>query len=91
MFAEEPAPEPSSTSGRRTTNRPHRSTFISTALQNMQRNHSDGITALAVVDLPFRCIISGDRGQSGPAAFLSQGSEADDSLSLPAGTIHVYE
>ncbi|BGP38644.1 Serine/threonine-protein kinase [Rhodotorula kratochvilovae] len=47
-----PAPAPS---------RIHRSTLIATSQQQLLRAHQEAITALAVLDLPFRCVVSGDR------------------------------
>ncbi|SCZ98267.1 BZ3500_MvSof-1268-A1-R1_Chr3-2g06260 [Microbotryum saponariae] len=43
------------------TSRVHRSTLIANHQQQLLRAHHDAITALAIVDLPFRCIITGDR------------------------------
>ncbi|KAK4050158.1 Serine/threonine-protein kinase [Microbotryomycetes sp. JL201] len=41
--------------------RVHRSTHIASAQQQMLRAHKEAITALALIDLPFRCVVSGDR------------------------------
>ncbi|KAM0788135.1 hypothetical protein ACM66B_001300 [Microbotryomycetes sp. NB124-2] len=41
--------------------RVHRSTHIASAQQQMLRAHQEAITALALIDLPFRCVVSGDR------------------------------
>ncbi|BGP14610.1 Serine/threonine-protein kinase [Rhodosporidiobolus nylandii] len=45
----------------RPSSRVHRSTLIANSQQQMLRAHQDAITALAVIDLPFRCVVSGDR------------------------------
>ncbi|GAA6038901.1 hypothetical protein JCM8097_000564 [Rhodosporidiobolus ruineniae] len=42
--------------------RVHRSTLIATSQQHLLRQHHEAVTALAVIDLPFRCVVSGDRG-----------------------------
>jgi len=39
----------------------HRSTLIANSQQQLLRAHQEAITALAVLDLPFRCVVSGDR------------------------------
>ncbi|GAA6060755.1 hypothetical protein JCM10212_006735 [Sporobolomyces blumeae] len=41
--------------------RVHRSTLIANSQQRMLRSHQEAITALAIIDLPFRCVVSGDR------------------------------
>ncbi|GAA5898472.1 hypothetical protein JCM8208_006993 [Rhodotorula glutinis] len=41
--------------------RVHRSTLIANSQQQLLRAHQEAITALAVLDLPFRCVVSGDR------------------------------
>ncbi|KAK4047771.1 Serine/threonine-protein kinase [Microbotryomycetes sp. JL221] len=41
--------------------RVHRSTHIASAQQQMLRAHQEAITAVALLDLPFRCVVSGDR------------------------------
>ncbi|GAA5855478.1 hypothetical protein JCM8547_007849 [Rhodosporidiobolus lusitaniae] len=51
----------SSSSRPRPANRVHRSTLIANSQQQMLRAHHEAITALAVMDLPFRCVVSGDR------------------------------
>lgn len=78
---------------------PHRSTIVANYQQTLLKNHADAITAIAVIDLPFRCIVSADRSGSFSCfiphwiiisfpctwPFLS-------SLLLPlAGVIHIYE
>ncbi|KAA1080349.1 Serine/threonine-protein kinase, variant 2 [Puccinia graminis f. sp. tritici] len=40
---------------------PHRSTVVANYQQSLLRNHGDAVTAIAVIDLPFRCIVSADR------------------------------
>jgi len=40
---------------------PHRSTIVANYQQTLLKNHADAITAIAVIDLPFRCIVSADR------------------------------
>ncbi|KAH9453270.1 hypothetical protein Pst134EA_024154 [Puccinia striiformis f. sp. tritici] len=40
---------------------PHRSTVVANYQQTLLKNHSDAITAIVVIDLPFRCIVSADR------------------------------
>ncbi|MBW0474452.1 hypothetical protein O181_014167 [Austropuccinia psidii MF-1] len=40
---------------------PHRATIVASHQQTLLRNHGDAILAIAVTDLPFRCIISADR------------------------------
>ncbi|PLW39070.1 hypothetical protein PCASD_08954 [Puccinia coronata f. sp. avenae] len=40
---------------------PHRSTVVANYQQTLLKNHSDAITAIAVIDLPFRCVVSADR------------------------------
>ncbi|GAA5884630.1 hypothetical protein JCM6882_005326 [Rhodosporidiobolus microsporus] len=54
-----PHHHPSSTTT--TPSRVHRSTLIANSQQQLLRAHQEAITALAVVDLPFRCVVSGDR------------------------------
>ncbi|GJN87433.1 hypothetical protein Rhopal_000382-T1 [Rhodotorula paludigena] len=73
LYLESPAPSPhavpapsssSSTRSSRTsapTSRVHRSTLIANSQQQLLRAHQEAITALAVLDLPFRCVVSGDR------------------------------
>lgn len=39
----------------------HRSTVIANAQHQMLSGHQDTIMALLVIDLPFRCVVSGDR------------------------------
>ncbi|GAA5903427.1 ubiquitin-binding serine/threonine protein kinase VPS15 [Sporobolomyces salmoneus] len=43
------------------TSRVHRSTLIANSQQQLMKAHREAITALAIVDLPFRCVVSGDR------------------------------
>jgi phosphoinositide-3-kinase regulatory subunit 4 len=43
---------------------PHRSTVVANYQQSLLRNHGDAVTAIAVIDLPFRCIVSADRSTS---------------------------
>lgn len=40
---------------------PHRSTVVANHQQWLLKNHRDAIMAVAVIDLPFRCIVSADR------------------------------
>lgn len=73
LYLESPAPSPhavpapsSSSSSRSSrtsapTSRVHRSTLIANSQQQLLRAHQEAITALAVLDLPFRCVVSGDR------------------------------
>ncbi|GAA6055457.1 hypothetical protein JCM3770_002836 [Rhodotorula araucariae] len=66
-LAAAPRPSRSSSSGvstavaASTPSRIHRSTLIATSQQQLLRAHQEAITALAVLDLPFRCVVSGDR------------------------------
>lgn len=43
------------------TTKVHRSTLIANSQQQMLKGHKEAVTALAIIDLPFRCIVSGDR------------------------------
>ncbi|BGP01316.1 Other/VPS15 protein kinase [Rhodotorula toruloides ATCC 204091] len=43
------------------TARVHRSTLIANSQQQLLRAHQEAITAVNVLDLPFRCVVSGDR------------------------------
>ena len=43
---------------------PHRVTLIAHHQQQLLRSHRDAVTALALIDLPFKCLISGDRSGS---------------------------
>lgn len=71
-----PDPTPTNpASGRRTTSgtvappaassapvsRVHRSTLIATSQQRLARAHHEAITALGLLELPFRCVVTGDR------------------------------
>ncbi|GAA5899743.1 hypothetical protein JCM5296_004211 [Sporobolomyces johnsonii] len=57
------APSSASRSSRsaQPSSRVHRSTLIANSQQQMLRAHQEAITALAIIDLPFRCVVSGDR------------------------------
>ncbi|GAA5967346.1 hypothetical protein JCM11641_000519 [Rhodosporidiobolus odoratus] len=73
LYLESPPPlPPTSSSAPSSSSRPtrssthsaprvHRSTLIANSQQQMLRAHQEAITALAVIDLPFRCVVSGDR------------------------------
>ncbi|GAA6002182.1 hypothetical protein JCM10207_003113 [Rhodosporidiobolus poonsookiae] len=71
LHLESPPAQPSAPSSSSSTSRPsraahppprvHRSTLIANSQQQLLRAHQEAITALAVVDLPFRCVVSGDR------------------------------
>lgn len=41
--------------------KPHRSTLIANSQQQLLKAHQEAITALAVIELPFRCVVTGDR------------------------------
>lgn len=41
--------------------RVHRSTLIASSQQRFVRAHHETITALGLLDLPFRCVITGDQ------------------------------
>ncbi|KAG0667566.1 Serine/threonine-protein kinase [Rhodotorula mucilaginosa] len=41
--------------------RVHRSTLIATSQQRLARAHHEAITALGLLELPFRCVVTGDR------------------------------
>ncbi|BGP23345.1 other/VPS15 protein kinase [Rhodotorula toruloides] len=41
--------------------RVHRSTLIANSQQQLLRAHQEAITAVNLLDLPFRCVVSGDR------------------------------
>ncbi|ORY82386.1 Other/VPS15 protein kinase [Leucosporidium creatinivorum] len=58
LFLESPPPSRTRST---TSNRVHRSTLIANSQQQLLRGHQEAITALAVIDLPFRCVVSGDR------------------------------
>ncbi|GAA5975499.1 hypothetical protein JCM5350_002632 [Sporobolomyces pararoseus] len=64
----QPAPPSSSSSSSSSRSRPtasssrvHRSTLIANSQQQLTKAHREAITALAIIDLPFRCVVSGDR------------------------------
>jgi phosphoinositide-3-kinase regulatory subunit 4 len=62
LYLESPPPSrsrPSQTSS--SAYKVHRSTHIANSQQQLLRGHREAITALAVIDLPFRCLVSGDR------------------------------
>lgn len=66
LFLESAAPARSSRPGSSTSasgsgHRVHRSTLIANSQQQLLRGHQEAVTALAVIDLPFRCVVSGDR------------------------------
>lgn len=41
--------------------RMHRSTLIATSQQRLARAHHEAITALGLLELPYRCVVTGDR------------------------------
>lgn len=47
--------------GKGTTNSSKRTNLTAGSQQNLLRAHQDAITALALLDLPFRCVVSADR------------------------------
>ncbi|GAA98823.1 uncharacterized protein L969DRAFT_104294 [Mixia osmundae IAM 14324] len=57
LLQHEERPDPS----RRTPSRMHRATLIAQYQQTLLKGHQDAITALATAELPFSCVISGDR------------------------------
>ncbi|EGG07444.1 uncharacterized protein MELLADRAFT_35562, partial [Melampsora larici-populina 98AG31] len=40
---------------------PHRSNVVAGYQQSVLQNHLDAVTAVAVIDIPFRCIVSADK------------------------------
>ncbi|GAA5975929.1 hypothetical protein JCM10908_005330 [Rhodotorula pacifica] len=70
-LAEPPAGPPTARTGQRaapgsvpsssSTSRVHRSTLIATSQQRLARAHHEAITALGLLELPFRCVVTGDR------------------------------
>ncbi|KAI8460705.1 VPS15 protein kinase [Phakopsora pachyrhizi] len=40
---------------------PHRSTVVANYQMNVLKNHRDCITCIGLIEIPFRCIVSGDR------------------------------
>lgn len=60
LFLESPPPSRTRSTAS-SSNRVHRSTLIANSQQQLLRGHQEAITALAVIDLPFRCVVSGDR------------------------------
>lgn len=65
-FLESPTPLAYNTSSRARvpsipSSKVHRSTLIANSQQHLLRGHQAAITALALIDLPFRCIVSGDQ------------------------------
>ncbi|GAA6014207.1 hypothetical protein JCM11491_004137 [Sporobolomyces phaffii] len=60
----QPVSTPSSSRSRPSATNPsrvHRSTLIANSQQQLLKAHREAITALAIIDLPFRCVVSGDR------------------------------
>ena len=59
-----PLPPPSRSRGANSSAqapRVHRSSLIASSQQQILCGHQEALTALAVIDLPFRCVVSGDR------------------------------
>ncbi|GAA5934969.1 ubiquitin-binding serine/threonine protein kinase VPS15 [Sporobolomyces koalae] len=69
IYLEAPPPVPPVSGASSTSSRPrptpssrvHRSTLIANSQQQLLKAHREAVTALAIIDLPFRCIVSGDR------------------------------
>ncbi|KAM0754729.1 Other/VPS15 protein kinase [Meredithblackwellia eburnea MCA 4105] len=61
IFLETPQTPPSTKSRSHKSSTIHRSSFVAGSQTQILCGHQEALTALAVIDLPFRCIVSGDR------------------------------